>query len=149
MPYINGISKHLPLGLTMKLVHILPAIVLTISTFAVGPIVRTTTGPIAGSEVTPGVLAWKGIPFAVPPTGERRWTLPVLNKWTKTKNTTTLGPACLQQFDTSAASTDPTQLFYNNPPLAEDEDCLTINIWAPSKASKTPKAVLFWIYGEL
>ena len=90
MPYINGISKHLPLGLTMKLVHILPAIVLTISTFAVGPIVRTTTGPIAGSEVTPGVLAWKGIPFAVPPTGERRWTLPVLNKWTKTKNTTRL-----------------------------------------------------------
>jgi carboxylesterase type B len=115
---------------------------------AVGPHVQTTTGPIVGSEVAPGVLSWKGIPFAVPPTGQRRWTAPILNKWKDTINTTRIGPACIQQLNKSQAATDPSQLFYNTPPLAEDEDCLTINVWSPSKFSGKPKAVLFWVFGQ-
>lgn len=124
------------------------AILLIIPTAALGPHVLTTTGPIMGSEVVPGVLAWKGIPFASPPVGPRRWTLPVLNKWTETKNTTALGPACIQQYDKRNAKTDVSQIFFNTPPLAESEDCLTINIWAPSNSTGTAKAVIFWIYGE-
>lgn len=126
---------------------LLTSLTLVVPTFAVGPHVETTTGPIMGSKVAPGVLSWKGIPFAVPPTGDRRWTAPVLNQWKDIKNTTTIGPACIQQLNKSQAATDPGQLFYNTPPLAEDEDCLTINVWAPSNSSGKPKAVLFWVFG--
>ncbi|KAF8576369.1 alpha/beta-hydrolase [Ramaria rubella] len=115
---------------------------------AVGPIVQTNTGPIMGSKVAPNVLSWKGIPFAVPPTGSKRWTVPVLNKWSKVQNTTVLGPACIQQLDKTQAATDPSQIFYNTPPLPENEDCLTINVWAPSSAAKPNlKAVIVWIFG--
>jgi para-nitrobenzyl esterase len=127
---------------------LLTFLTLILPILAVGPYVQTTTGPIVGSEVAPGVLSWKGIPFAVPPTGMRRWTPPVLNEWVNAKNTTALSPACVQQLDKSQAATDPGQIFYNTPPLAEDEDCLTINVWAPSNSSGKPKAVLFWIYGQ-
>ncbi|KAF8506237.1 Alpha/Beta hydrolase protein [Hysterangium stoloniferum] len=130
----------------MKLTFLLQ-FTLVHSACALGTLVETTTGPIQGSRVAPGVLAWRGIPFATPPIKSRRWMPPVLNKWSKTINTTALGPACIQQLDKSQAATDLTQIFYNTPPLPEDEDCLSINIWAPENTSSKPKAVLFWIFG--
>lgn len=40
------------------------------------PIVETANGRLAGSSVRHGVLAFKGIPYAAPPVGERRWRPP-------------------------------------------------------------------------
>ncbi len=38
--------------------------------------------------------------------------------------------------------------FVNNPPLEESEDCLYINVWAPSSPAPTNgRAVMFWLYG--
>ncbi|GJJ13655.1 hypothetical protein Clacol_007911 [Clathrus columnatus] len=111
-------------------------------------LVHTTTGPVLGTQVAADVLAWKGIPFAVPPIGARRWTAPTLNSWSHVFNATTLGPACTQLLNKSEAATDPSQVFYNTPPLPESEDCLSINVWAPvAQPHDTPKAVLFWIFG--
>lgn len=113
------------------------------------PLVHTTTGPVLGTQVAPNVLAWKGIPFAAPPTGLRRWSTPTLNSWSKVFNATTLGPACIQLLNKSQAATDPSQVFYNTPPLPESEDCLTINVWAPvTQPNDAPKPILFWIFGK-
>lgn len=112
------------------------------------PVVYTTTGPVSGTQVSSDVLAWKGIPFAVPPTGPLRWTPPTLNKWSHVFDASSLGSACIQLLNKSEAATDPSQVFYNTPPLPESEDCLTINVWAPVvKLNQAPKAVLFWIFG--
>lgn len=33
------------------------------------------------------------------------------------------------------------------PPTVEDEDCLFVNVFAPTGAADASKAVMFWIYG--
>ncbi|RYD64055.1 MAG: carboxylesterase family protein, partial [Sphingomonadales bacterium] len=37
--------------------------------------VRTNAGLVAGVEIASG-MAFKGVPYAAPPTGERRWRSP-------------------------------------------------------------------------
>ncbi len=39
----------------------------------------------------------------------------------------------------------PTESIYNDPPVAQSEDCLTLNVWAPERARKAP--VIVWIHG--
>jgi hypothetical protein len=46
------------------------------------------------------------------------------------------------------ASSQFTQAIFNNPPPAESEDCLYLNVYAPATpAGGSGRAVLFWIYG--
>ena len=41
-----------------------------------------------------------------------------------------------------------TQAVFNNPPPEESEDCLYLNVYAPSTpAGGNGRAVMFWIYG--
>ena len=40
-----------------------------------GPEVKTTGGVVRGIT-THGVHTWRGVPYAAPPTGERRWAPP-------------------------------------------------------------------------
>lgn len=108
---------------------------------AVNPLVSTSSGRVRGSEVTPGVLAWKGIPYAVPPIGGKRWAPPKENKWNGIKGATSIGVVCIQQLTAFRNE------LYNTPPFPEGEDCLTINIWAPKNTTKL-KAVIFFIHGE-
>lgn len=109
-----------------------------------------------------------GIPFAQSPPG--RFSPPSsAPKFSKALNATEFKSACIQQFKCklfhmflSASNTtnklrmatDPlansllTQQLFNNPPAPESEDCLYLNVFAPSdRAVGKGKAVLFWIYG--
>jgi len=46
------------------------------------------------------------------------------------------------------ASSQVTQLIFNQPAPKESEDCLYLNIYAPSSpAAGAGRAVMFWIYG--
>ena len=66
------------------------------------------------------VHVFRGIPFAEPPVGERRFRPPVAKEpWGEPYNATYFRPACIQ---------DPSFLFG----LTMDEDCLYLNIFAPS-----------------
>src|SRR5947199_3122596 len=85
-----------------------------------------TGGSVAG-VATNGIVAFKGIPFAAPPTGALRWKAPQpVTPWTGVKNASTYGPACMQ---------DPMmpQLFAAPPQTSED--CLFLNVWTPAKSA--------------
>jgi para-nitrobenzyl esterase len=102
------------------------------------PVVNAPAGRIEGkAEGT--VNVFKGIPYAQPPVGPLRWKPPApLPHWNGTKQATEFGPACVQPVSKLAS-------IYSGPTLPMSEDCLTVNIWAPTNAHNAP--VFFWIYG--
>jgi para-nitrobenzyl esterase len=107
-------------------------------TFAAAPVVDAPAGKLRG--IAAGNLrVFKGIPYAQPPVGGRRWKPPApLPRWRGVRAATAFGPACYQ----------PRAMFksvYWEQPIPMSEDCLTLNIWAPADARHAP--VFFWIYG--
>ncbi|MDO9487699.1 MAG: carboxylesterase family protein, partial [Sphingomonadaceae bacterium] len=102
-----------------------------------GPRVAAPAGPVRGTE-RDGVRVFKGLPYALPPVGEARWKPPVAPPaWTTERDATRFAPACMQPVR-------PPNLYSEALP-AMSEDCLALNIWSPSDASKLP--VFVWIHG--
>ncbi|KAJ7235088.1 Alpha/Beta hydrolase protein [Mycena haematopus] len=105
-------------------------------------VVETTSGLLQGTE-TNGLSIFKGIRFGQAPIGALRWEPPVAFTSTAPQNATTQGPACVQQFPFSVAAIN--EKLFNTPAPPESEDCLFLNVWAPSTAKALP--VIIWIYG--
>lgn len=106
---------------------------------AAAAIVNPPAGRLRGI-VAGNLRIFKGIPYARPPVGERRWKPPApLPRWHGVRMATSFGPACFQPTGGPRASV------YWRPPLPMSENCLTLNIWAPADAHHAP--VFFWIYG--
>jgi para-nitrobenzyl esterase len=101
-------------------------------------IVTTESGKIEGTE-SDGVIAFRGVPFALPPVGELRWRPPQsVKKWEGIRPAKEYGHDCMQlPFPTDAAP-------LGTPP---SEDCLYANIWMPARHDSKPLAVMVWIYG--
>jgi para-nitrobenzyl esterase len=98
-------------------------------------VVKTDLGPVEGA-LRDGVDVFLGIPYAAPPTGERRLAPPAAPvAWTNPLRTTIAPSACPQ-----TASPDPAGLASNN------EDCLYLNVWAPTAAAQ-PRPVMVWVHG--
>jgi len=94
-------------------------------------VVVTQTGAIEGSKSGP-VRRFLGVPFAQPPIGDLRWQSPApMACWTGVRAASAFGPICPQRDEDGA--------------VVGDEDCLTLNVYAPSGAQKAP--VLVWIHG--
>lgn len=102
-----------------------------------GPQVKTASGTVEGKE-DGAVRVFLGIPYAAPPVGDLRWKPPApAAKWTGVRKTTEFGSHCMQ----GKVFGDMT--FHD---AGGSEDCLTLNVWVPAKASgKLP--VMVWIYG--
>ena len=102
------------------------------------PVVSAPAGSVSGASA--GTLqVFKGIPYALPPTGTRRWKPPLpMPKWKGTRPATQYGPACVQPKARSNS-------IYAWDLGALSEDCLTLNVWAPAKVGKAP--VFVWIHG--
>ncbi|MCH2172718.1 carboxylesterase family protein [Myxococcota bacterium] len=100
-------------------------------------------GALVGYEVEGrDAHAWRGIPFAEPPVGELRWRAPRPPMgWQGTLEALTSGPAC-PQFDVTSPGD-----------LTGDEDCLTLDVYAPAFApDAVPQGdarlpVMVWIHG--
>jgi para-nitrobenzyl esterase len=99
----------------------------------------TVTGGKLEGVLADGIVSFKGIPFAAPPIGARRWKSPQpLEPWERTKRADTFGPSCMQ--DPNFA-----QLF--GAPPAIGEDCLYLNVWTSAKQAGEKLPVMVWIYG--
>ena len=99
-------------------------------------IVQLDKGVLQGTEPAPGVRAYLGIRYAKPPVGPLRWAPPEpLDPWSGMRSATAHGAPCPQQkFGWNDASAD-----------HGSEDCLFLNVWAPTKGKKLP--VMVYIHG--
>ena len=123
--------------MTVRFIAALAAAALTQPGFA-APVVKSPAGAVQGITDA-NINIFKGIPFAEPPVGARRWKPPVPKaKWDGVRNSTEFGSACWQP-------ASKLNNIYANHPFPMSEDCLTLNIWAPKNARNAP--VFFWIYG--
>ena len=114
----------------------LAALALSMSGLAAAQ-VKTDGGQLVGElAATPGVAAYKGIPYAAPPVGALRWKAPQpAEPWKGLRKADTFGHRCQQNrvYDD--------MIFRDEP----SEDCLYLNVWAPVKAKGAP--VMVWIHG--
>ncbi len=107
------------------------------------PIVKTAYGSIVGERVNDSVSAYKGIPYAAPPTGPLRWrAAQPLQPFSGQFKADKFGPACAQK----TKLTKEEQAAAGATPDVVSEDCLTLNIWAPAGGAK-PSPVMVWIHG--
>ncbi len=96
--------------------------------------ISVTGGQIQGvpSETDPGIMAFKGVPYAAPPVGDLRWSPPAaVVSWDGVRSAESPGSICLQPFGGGNS---------------QSEDCLFLNVWAPTE-SDTPLPVMVWIHG--
>ncbi len=112
-----------------------------------GPAVRLDAGLVAGAR-NPGspVESFKGIPFAAPPVGPRRWRpAGPVEPWSGTRPALAFGPAPLQsqpRRNTVMSATN----FADHRELVMSEDCLYLNVWTPDSAG-AGLPVMVWIGG--
>ncbi len=91
---------------------------------------RTPLGPLQGEEAG-GVRVFRGVPFAEPPVGPLRFRPTVAVKpWTSPRDAARFAAAAMQPGEQG---------------IAQSEDCLYLNVWAP--ADKGPHPVYVWIHG--
>ena len=106
---------------------------------AAAPHARTETGTVRGVDA--GVVdIYRGIPFALPPAGALRWAPPQLaNHWSGARDASENGPACPQRMNPDGSPNG------GGASGAISEDCLYLNVFAPSHAHKAP--VMVWLHG--
>lgn len=113
----------------------------------------TSAGIVKGLDhsTTTGVYAWLGLPYAQPPVGALRWMPPAEpTPWAGVRNTQKFGHSCAQGgvYYSPAPNDAPYGLAVRESfgkPVG-NEDCLTLNIWRPAKATG-PLPVIFFIHG--
>ena len=101
------------------------------------PRVEVAQGVLAGRS-TGGIDSFKGVPFAAPPVGPLRWRPPQpVESWNAPRDASEVGAICIQ----APANGDP-----GVGPGAPSEDCLTLNVWAPTERAEA-LPVMVWIHG--
>jgi hypothetical protein len=117
-----------------------------------GLLVDTSSGKVQGfyNDTAHDVRAFLGVPFAAAPTGKLRFMPPAKRSRSKATIQATFWPATCPGYypnDTSIFSLLPYMPF-----TKQDEDCLSMNVWAPSSARIKKNGdkllpVLVYIYG--
>ena len=130
----------------MKLLFALPLLFLAALASAQPPTPARPPGPVqvaggrlAGVLLPGGIRVFKGVPYAAPPVGPRRWQAPQpAAPWPAVRAATEFGPRAMQQ------------------PLFSDmtfrsqgvsEDCLYLNVWTGAQTAQEKRPVLVYFYG--
>ncbi|MGH9086283.1 MAG: carboxylesterase/lipase family protein [Acidimicrobiales bacterium] len=104
------------------------------------PQVEIASGRVEGAP-SRGVLRFKGIPYAAPPVGDRRFAPPEpVEPWTGVLQAIGRPPTAPQPIAAMEAMAGVANL----PPQSE-ADCLTLNVWTESLSGSRP--VMVWIHG--
>jgi para-nitrobenzyl esterase len=99
--------------------------------------VQTSLGAIAGT-LDGDVRVFRGIPFAAPPIGARRWApAEPPQPWTGVRDGSRFGDDPMQLPDPKR----------NSRAAAMSEDCLTLTIWTPAEPLPGGAPVLIWFDG--
>jgi para-nitrobenzyl esterase len=97
--------------------------------------VETSSGLVLAGQTGPGATAWFAIPYAAPPVGELRWRPPAAPVHASAPIAFHApGLACAQPGS-------------GEDPVIGAEDCLTLNIYAPTVQADEPRPVMVWIHG--
>jgi len=116
------------------------------------PIIETADGPVRGL-MEDGVAAFKGIPYAAPPIGERRFEAPApVAGWQAIFDATGFGAPCMQSYDRELTDSDlslqlATVFTMRSEMKIDNEDCLYLNVWAPESLSAEKRPVMVWFHG--
>jgi para-nitrobenzyl esterase len=140
----GAIRRRPPVNPTRRLCLALTAIgvfLLPLASHADPLLVATDRGLVRGAA-GPGVVSFKGIPFAVPPVGVHRFAPPeAAASWSGILDATEYRSAC------------PQLSRYGLTDASDDEDCLFLNVSVPApprtsaSTSAKKKPVLVWIHG--
>tara|TARA_B100000965_G_scaffold399015_1_gene418139 strand:+ start:664 stop:2460 length:1797 start_codon:yes stop_codon:yes gene_type:complete len=103
--------------------------------------VKTSSG-ISSGHISNGVLYWEDIPYAQPPVKDLRWKAPrKINQ-----NSNYIEPKdnnfCIQKTSSLGGSSQ-----FSEKDISGTEDCLYLDIFAPSKKLNKLIPVMFWIHG--
>jgi para-nitrobenzyl esterase len=105
------------------------------------PVVETVSGRVEGSYHD-GLYVFKGIPYAAPPVGERRWLPPrPVAPWRGVRPAKGFGMIAPQNPPPGGGDLMSFQGDY-----PQDEDCLYLNIWSPG-LDEARRPVMVWIHG--
>lgn len=109
-------------------------------------IVQTRSGKVQGYKQG-SISVWKGIPFAQPPTGSRRFRAPQKPvSWAGVHEATTFGPMAPQVAEMGMSMVGEIGADQAVEMRPMSEDCLFLNIWSPgTDGEKRP--VLVYIHG--
>lgn len=83
------------------------------------------------------VSSFLGIPYAAPPVGDLRWQPPAQPEpWSETLDAESFGDSCVQ-----------TQTYGVFATPSDTEDCLYLNVFAPTERGDEARPVMVWIHG--
>ena len=118
------------------------------------PVATIDSGSISGSHFGPKAqeVMFLGIPYAAPPTGDRRWkpSDPV-EGWKGVRKADAFAPVCPQPADSVREAVEQAKEFSQTIPYFKDlrtgEDCLYLNVWTTHLGGKQKAPVMVWIHG--
>ncbi|KAI9745016.1 MAG: hypothetical protein M1818_001294 [Claussenomyces sp. TS43310] len=131
--------------------------------FAVGRIVKTSSGAVVGHAATnhSEVSEYLGVPYAQPPVGDLRFAAPVKYVGSSILNGSVFGPTCHWLPSKPSTAPTPSELAASNitnvglevidiladQDLVHSEDCLYLNVWSKPQLGEPQKAVMVFIHG--
>lgn len=112
--------------------------------------IKTECGYVSGVTTNDGAVSiFKGIPYAATPKGQLRWKAPErlakFPAWPGVRECTKFSPSAIQP--PQAPFFCWTEEFVIDTSAGYSEDCLTLNIYCPSKVNEKDKPVIVYLHG--
>ncbi|MFJ8544790.1 carboxylesterase/lipase family protein [Streptomyces sp. NPDC093586] len=105
------------------------------------PVVGTPHGAVRGRHED-GIAVFRGIPYAAPPFGPRRFRPPVPPEpWDGVRDAGAFGPTAPKPPYSEAFAR------YLSDPTIPGDDCLNLNVWTPQPGPGARLPVLVWLHG--
>lgn len=105
------------------------------------PVVSTPYGAVRG-RYEHGIAVFRGIPYAAPPFGPRRFRPPVPPEpWDGVRDAGSFGPTPPKPPYSEAFDK------YLSDPVVPGDDCLNLNVWTPEPGPAARLPVMVWLHG--